>query len=384
MKVRNLLLGSAAALLAGGANSAQAADPAGLAVVTMATAAAYVESCNSTKGLVLRGWCITPTGKVSFTTEYGASLDWDTDPWNTTWGYDGFDGFNVASTASILAYTTGTDRRVTIAFPLGTSTTPSQSETNTYISISQLGMPSFAAIRYDRDGVTFAHDFGDIDVNFRIAEPGDVAYTETVWNDNGPTPDWRFGINVPGLAGGLTAQIHGGQRDNTSFGAWYTFGARAEIKFDAGPAAIAARFDFDRVEPFSVTAVMNGFGARVGAKFDMGPATFELIGYVSRNYDPYGVYKYGEEEAGTYLALRTIIGVELMEGLMATLTTNLAQGADAPADRTLTFVSKLEWKPSSASPLTAAVTFTHERQIGGPGFTLSANRIGFELAAQFN
>lgn len=383
MKVRNLLLGSAAAMLAGGASTAQAADTAGLAVVTMATAAAYVELCNSTKGLVLRGWCITPTGKVSFDTKYGSSIDWDTDPWNASWSYDGWDNFNIASTASILAYTTGTDRRVTIGFPLGTSSTPSQTASNTFISISQLGMPTFAALRYDRDGVTVAHDFGDLDVNFRVGEPGTLAFKEDVWNTNGPWPDWRIGIGHT-VAEGFTAEIHGGQRDNAAFGAWYTFGARAEIKFEVGPATIGARFDYDRVEPFSVAAVMNGFGARVGIKVDMDPVTFEVIGYVSQNYDPYGVYKYVEEEFGTYFAIRTILGAELMEGVMATLTTNFAQGPDAPFDRTLTFVGKLEWKPAAASPLTAAVTFTHERMLGGPGFNLSANRIGFEVAAQFN
>ncbi|MGD9739600.1 MAG: hypothetical protein AB7O56_13900 [Bauldia sp.] len=304
MRLRQLLLGSAAALFAGGvASTAQAADPQGLVVTTMAN---YVEQCNNGNGWTKGDWCITLSGAAEATFEFGQEIYYSAPRSGSapTGGY--WDGTNfvvigeigpgpfpadsrgtgtnapgdawvggVDNTATLfmmtdpLDYDYGWSFRVVVTRqtehgPL-TITLPIQTgadETPTRASVR------VGAWTFDTRGVTWAPSLGPATLNVQVFNPegrGSIGWTVPNYLPIGnySMPDIALGICFGTCTGTLAsgdfnfrANVNVGQR--TLDGNWgdtgddpdndfYTIGGDVQANARFGNFGINGQFEFDRV-----------------------------------------------------------------------------------------------------------------------------------------
>lgn len=386
MKLRKLLIGSTAALFAGGvAQTAQAADPAGLVVTSMAN---YVEQCNSGKGFAKGDWCLTFTGKVEWGVTFGNTLDYGDDPWdadvdNQTWelsaGSISWSGFSAPTSSVLLTVSRPTDAgTLTLRLPIygSTSGTPDLTIGNW---------------RFNSNGVRYQNSFGAAQLTLTLQNPGTLG-----WNDprgstndddwNGPWPDFQAEVGFDAGFADLDFGFNVGQRTNDMDGfEFVTFGGYAQAEIGVGDlGTLTLRGDFDRVNaqgdgdgmPVSAYGFRADFDADIGDRLTLNTA----FGW-SRNYGYYG-FKYDEHELGTYLFAEVGVTVDVSDALALAMTAGFTRGPDAPEDRVLDLQAKLTFTPSSASPLYVGVEVNHERQLGVMN-DLQATNVKLTVGATF-
>lgn len=375
MRLRKLLLGSTAAIFAGGvATTAQAADPQGLVVTTMAQ---YVEQCNDGDGWRKGDWCITISGDIGFEFTYGTTIQYSTDPWEAFLEYEGeetpetdenkWGNFDDDDIDVLLTATRETEHGdLTIRIPLvGTAT----------------GQPdlTIGPWRFNSNGVRFQQSFGAAQITVTVQNPGTLGWTDPRFDDDtdgdyfdedqellGPWPDVQIELGFDSEFAELDFGVNVGRRGGPFGDPFLTWGGYAQAEAGLGFGDLTVRFDWDKVnahgdgtaEPVYAFGLRADLDIEVGDRVTIAPA----FGW-SKNYGYYG-YKYDEHELGTYYFVELDVDVELSDLIELGLLAAFTAGPDRPEDRVLDLQAQLTFTPASASPLEIELTLDHERQLG--------------------
>jgi hypothetical protein len=387
MRLRTLLLGSSAALLVGGATTtAQAADPAGLVVTTMAN---YVESCNNGNGWKKKDWCITLAGNVEFTTAIGAKLTYGDDPWDTEVDALGDGGIFWSQEIGITPFEVDADLTLT-----ATRMTDHGNLTLTMDIFDQTTATiSVGPWRFNKDGVRYQNTFGGATISLFVQDPNTLGWKDPRGGNfdvAGPWPDLAMDVALSMGPADLTFGINGGQRSNdVDFTDFYTLGGYVQAAMDVGPAGLLLRADFDRVNAADdgTGAPVWAYGLRGEVTVGLGDRAEVVVGAVwSHNYGyggPSGTgYNYAEHELGNYYSIYGTLNFELSDLLEIDFNANLTAGPDRPEDRVLEVGTTLTFTPSSASPLYIKVKGSYAHQLGVMN-TARAINVGLTVGAAF-
>lgn len=208
MRLRKLLLGSAAAMFVVGASTgaAKAADPVNGLVVTMAE---YLESCSGGNGIQFSTWCFYFNGSSTFTSKVGYVIDFGTTPGTATvedvngapagtaFPWTGFDLSNKLALTATRDW--GDDKTITIKVPIvGTGTTS--------LAISRAGGATWT---FTSSSVSVFLPTSLADFTFVVAEGG----AHPFWPDLDATAAFTFGdftVTAHGGVGFDDADLNGG------------------------------------------------------------------------------------------------------------------------------------------------------------------------------
>lgn len=443
MKLRTLLLGSTAALFAGGvATTASAADATGLVVATMQSTANYVVSCSRNRGFELSGLCIRPIGQIR---------------WEATWGNTITRSFRMLPNPATGedAHPTGVDEPTTVTAGTPDLTFFPPTFVGQFGIIVTAGDLSFTlpiwnsgftgdddfefALEYGifellNNGLNISPSFGDVDVVLRLRE-SDAGTGGVGWRDQARGDDVGAGTNVrnwmgvPGFPdmeldldfGDWDMALNVGQRQLrpvadrgmvvTYVGPaiFTTVGGELNFEFGVGDNfTILGGADFDRapiVTAFGVVAGGQGaqgndtitytpgfaWGANLGFEVEMGPLTTGLRVDYGRNFGGYTGYQYQLQPTGNYWRIDFDAEVE-MGPVTATTTvvwtdgaqTGYADGLGPNADRVLAINNDLEIELPNVDNVTLAFGLDHERQGFPWGFHLWTGTAEIEWEPQDN
>ena len=229
MRLRKLLLGSAAAVMAAGAASvpAKAADVNGM----VTTVANYLASCSGGNGIQFTAWCFYFYGEVEASTQFGYTMDWgrDTAAGAATLDVIDWGGFDLDGKLSLTATReTANGKVITVRMPIyngdslrldiekpggyrlrfTSSSVELRLPTNFATFTFAIGDPDNAVLLWPELDVTVAMTFG----NWDFTVHGGVTWTDDDVNgDAAPVYDnWDADVTLAGDIGpvGLTLGGH--------------------------------------------------------------------------------------------------------------------------------------------------------------------------------
>ena len=284
MRLRKLLLGSAAAVMVAGAASvpAKAADVNGL-VVTMAN---YLESCSNGNGIQFTDWCFHFSGQSKFTTTFGSRLIYGAAPGSAVETPEGtpapWSQFNLSNTLGLTATReTPNGKTITFKVPIvgGGATSLAISRAGAYTltftgSSVTLALPTDVAtftMKLSESGyagwwpdfdLTAAATFG----NFKVTATGNIGQDDADVNGNAVAPYWNpsAGLDLAysdGFDFGVGfdwARVDNGGTGN-AFGVHATAGATFGMFSISAGVAHSVNADFNRSNNTGASPGDNGY-----------------------------------------------------------------------------------------------------------------------------
>jgi hypothetical protein len=419
--LKTLLLGSTAAIFAGGAaTTASAADATGLVVATMQNQANYVEYCGGDDGFMLKGLCIEPIGQIRWEATWGTSITrtFRMLP-NPAADENGHPNVDEPTTVTLGTFDP-TFFPPTFSGQFGIIVSAGDLEFTLPIWVNGFsGTEDFEfALEYGifellNNGLNISPTFGDVDVVLRLRETDNLGWRDAARGDTGADNNVRNWIGVPGFPdmeldldfGDWDVAFNVGQRQlrgapvamavtNNAGSPFTTFGGELNFEFDVGDNfTILGGADFDRAPIVTAFTVVAGdpapgndmitydpgiaWGANLGFEVEMGALTTGLRIDYGRNFGGYTGYQYQLQPNGNYWRIDFDAEVEIGP---ATFTTEVIwtdgpqlgydDGLGPNADRVLAINNDLEIELANVDNVTLAFGLDHERQGFPWGFHL--------------
>ena len=296
MRLRKLLLGSAAAVMAVGSasGSAQAADPmSGLVTAT----ANYLESCSSGKGIQFTDWCFRFSGSATATYEFGWELDYGTSPYMVT--KETVNGDPYAWPPIVGLYPWDSSLSVKLGLT-ATRETPNGKTITVKVPISGSGSTSLAISR--PGGYTWT--FTSSSITLKV--PSNIA-TFTFRVESGPlAPFWpNFRTTVNWSGGNVDVKLVGQIGFDTFNDGAYELAPEVdlEVGFDLGAVEVDLAARYDKVEVVGIVGGVSAYAVGAGMSAEMGNADVTVGVVYARDSNQWTSYNYspaGGSTAGYY------------------------------------------------------------------------------------
>lgn len=409
MKLRKLLLGSTAALFAGGAvSTAQAADTNGLLV---AAAATPVNSCNNGNGWSKGTWCLTFSGGATYTTRYGYDIDWS---------YGALPSMN----PNIDVPTEITEPGIfnTDLHALSVSLSLLVTRANVRIGIPIVGGSSSFSVgpwTLNGSGLTYRPDLGDVTLALMLREAGGLGWNDRLRDDNSPArfewgavpgvPDFGYTATFGAGFGEITIGANAGLRmfDNltaapppgasyasTNFGPnqFWTFGLDFGVEIPLGNWTFTGNAMLDRISvPYGYVIVAGddndtvnwdldyAYGFTGELEGDLGPLELTLNGGIGYNSGRYTGYNYFYETYGRYFNVGAEIGFDIGDATGVGFEVGYNGGPNplGQNDRVLTVGANVTHEVNDNLDLRWGVDY--ERQMIAGGIRIMELNAGFTL-----
>lgn len=364
MRLRKLLLGSAAAMFVVGASTgaAKAADPMNGLVVTMAE---YLESCSSGNGIQFSVWCFKFSGSSVFSTEIGYEIDYGTGPVGNTivpvGGTFPWSGFSLTNKLALTATREfGDDKTITVKIPIVGSGTTS-------LSISKAGGATWTFTASD---ITVEVPTNFADFTFVVAEGGAHPFLP----DLDATADFDFSNFSVSISGGVGFD----DEDVNGFASPLFFNPSADL--EVGYDGDTFGFDFGAHWARVYNAgVRNAYGIDGEVSASFGMFSMNLGGSYGINDDFSGNYNYSDILVGDRLF--SVWGgaeVEWNDAHTTSLDVVWAGSLLWDQDTTVEVDLEHEWTVGDGFSVTGSVGYM--RAYDGFGTPLNAFRAGVELS----